>query len=68
MTTSPEATVDKEPREEVLEYTLLISSIDFDAQDGKASASMLAIMKTIQSLFFLGKITHLISQMKTKEW
>ena len=40
---------------------MLVSSLDFDIEGG-SSASMLAIMKTIQSLYFLGKITHVISQ------
>ena len=47
--------------EAIHECTLLVSSLDFDI-DGRSSASMLAIMKTIQSFYFLGKITHLISR------
>ena len=43
---------------ELKEYTLLVSSLDFEVED-EASASMRAIMKTIESLYFLGKITHL---------
>lgn len=40
------ATAEKDLKE-VLEFTLLISSVDFDVLDGAASASMLAIMKTV---------------------
>ena len=40
---------------------MLLSSLDFDRESGSA-ASMLAIMKTVQSLYFLGKTTHLIKK------
>ena len=42
---------------------MLVSSLDFDLEAGQ-SASMLAIMKTVQSLYFLGKTTQLISHKK----
>ena len=48
----------------ITEFSFLISSLDFDL-DARKSVSMLAIMKTIQSLYFLGKITHLVSKKKT---
>ena len=48
-------------RPPIIEFSFLVSSLDFDIESGK-SASMQAIMSTIQSLYFLGKITHLISQ------
>ena len=38
---------------------MLVSSIEFDIESGQ-SASMLAIMKTVQSLYFLGKVTKLV--------
>ena len=59
----PQMTPFSDSKDSILEYTLLVSNIDFDVEAG-ASASMLAIMKTVQSLYFLGKITHLISQNK----
>ena len=43
-----------------MEYTMLVSSIEFDIESCK-SASMLAIMKTVQSLYFLGKITKMVA-------
>ena len=49
----------------VSEYTMLISSIEFDMEE-RFSASMIAIMKTLQSLYFLGKTAQLPTQ-KSKE-
>ena len=46
---------------QISQFCLLVSSLDFEVE-GRQSASMLAIMKTVQSLYFLGKITRLISQ------
>ena len=49
----------------ISEYTMLISSIEFDMVE-RSSASMIAIMKTLQSLYFLGKTAQLATK-KSKD-